>query len=117
MIEDISNRLLRDFATCLHLAAGRRAGRRPSGEEVAEGEAPPEAVAAAAPRRRRRAASRGRRAAATAAARPRRRLSPQAAKPVGGIGLFFSRALGADQAPLRALLDWLTRGWSSASHS
>jgi uncharacterized protein len=48
MMQDISNRLLRDFATCLQsrLADPPVA---PTGEEVARGEAPPEAVAAAAP--------------------------------------------------------------------
>ena len=49
MIEDISNRLMRDFATCLQsrIAAGEQPA--PSGEEVARGEEAPEAVAAAAP--------------------------------------------------------------------
>jgi uncharacterized protein len=49
MIEDISNRLMRDFATCLQsrIAAGEQSA--PSGDEVARGEEAPEAVAAAAP--------------------------------------------------------------------
>ena len=49
MMQDVSNRLLRDFATCLSTRLVERAGRgAPSGAEVAAGEAPPEAVAAAA---------------------------------------------------------------------
>ena len=48
MIEDISNRLLRDFSTCLQSRLAE-APTAPTGEEVARGEAPPEAVAAAAP--------------------------------------------------------------------
>ena len=46
MMEDISNRLLRDFATCLQSRLAD-ASTAPSGEEVARGEEPPEAVAAA----------------------------------------------------------------------
>jgi len=46
MMEDISNRLLRDFATCLQSRLAD-APTAPSGEEVARGEEPPEAVAAA----------------------------------------------------------------------
>jgi carbon monoxide dehydrogenase subunit G len=49
MIEDISNRLLRDFATCLASRLGEQAPTAPTGAEVTAGEAPPEAVAAAAP--------------------------------------------------------------------
>ncbi|HEY7074909.1 MAG TPA: SRPBCC family protein [Solirubrobacteraceae bacterium] len=48
MIQDISNRLLRDFATCLQGRLGDGAAA-PSGAEVAAGDAAPEAVAAAAP--------------------------------------------------------------------
>jgi hypothetical protein len=48
MMEDISNRLLRDFSTCLQSRLAEPAVA-PTGEEVARGEAPPEAVAAAAP--------------------------------------------------------------------
>jgi uncharacterized protein len=48
MMQDISNRLLRDFSTCLQSRLVD-APTAPSGEEVARGEAPPEAVAAAAP--------------------------------------------------------------------
>jgi uncharacterized protein len=85
MMEDISNRLLRDFATCLSSRLAD-APTAPSGAEVASGEAPPEAVAAANPQE----------GANTEAAAPSARppspppAQPQAAKPVGGIGLFFS---------------------------
>jgi carbon monoxide dehydrogenase subunit G len=48
MMQDISNRLLRDFSTCLQSRLAE-APVAPTGEEVARGEAPPEAVAAAAP--------------------------------------------------------------------
>ena len=88
MMEDISNRLMRDFATCLSSRLAD-APTAPSGEEVAKGEAPPEAVAAAAPQEGADTESPG------ASAPPPRPPSPppaqpQAAKPVGGIGLFFS---------------------------
>jgi carbon monoxide dehydrogenase subunit G len=49
MIQDISNRLLRDFATCLQSRLGESAPAAPSGAEVSAGDAAPEAVAAAAP--------------------------------------------------------------------
>ncbi len=49
MIEDISNRLLRDFSTCLATRLGEEAPSAPTGAEVTAGDAPPEAVAAAAP--------------------------------------------------------------------
>ena len=89
MMEDISNRLMRDFATCLSSRLAD-APTAPSGEEVAKGEAPPEAVAAAAPQEGADTESPG-----SAAPPPPRPPSPppaqpQAAKPVGGIGLFFS---------------------------
>jgi carbon monoxide dehydrogenase subunit G len=74
MMEDISNRMLRDFATCLSSRLAD-APTAPSGEEVAKGEAAPEAVAAA---------------DQPAPAAPPPPSPPQAAKPVGGIGLFFS---------------------------
>jgi carbon monoxide dehydrogenase subunit G len=45
MIEDVSNKLLRDFATCLQSRLAPPVA--PSGAEVASGDAPPEAVAAA----------------------------------------------------------------------
>jgi len=90
MMEDISNRLMRDFATCLSSRLAD-APTAPSGEEVAKGEAPPEGVAAAAPQEGADTESPG------ASAPPPRAggtdsppAQPQAAKPVGGIGLFFS---------------------------
>jgi carbon monoxide dehydrogenase subunit G len=99
MMEDISNRLMRDFATCLSSRLAE-APAAPSGEEVAAGDAPPEAVAAADPEADQldaeaAAASAGATAAGTTAgpatARPAPPpAEPQAAKPVGGIGLFFS---------------------------
>jgi uncharacterized protein len=50
MIQDISNRLLRDFATCLQGRLGEGApAPAPSGAEVTAGDAAPEAVVAAAP--------------------------------------------------------------------
>jgi carbon monoxide dehydrogenase subunit G len=80
MMEDISNRLLRDFSTCLQsrLADAPAAA---SGEDVARGDVAPEAVAEpmAGP------------ATARPAPPPPPPAQPQAAaKPVGGIGLFFS---------------------------
>jgi carbon monoxide dehydrogenase subunit G len=88
MMEDISNRLMRDFATCLSSRLAE-APTAPSGEEVAKGEAAPEAVAAADPGEAPPADA----AAASAAAPPPPpppQAQPQAAKPVGGIGLFLS---------------------------
>ena len=82
MMEDISNRLMRDFATCLSSRLAD-APTAPSGEEVATGDAPPEAVAAANPQA-------GADSEAAAAAPTSPPAQPQAAKPVGGIGLFFS---------------------------
>ena len=95
MMQDISNRLLRDFSTCLQSRLAD-APTAPSGAEVTRGEAPPEAVAAAAPEgemdAEAAAASAGATTAGTAAQpAPSPPLAqPEAAKPVGGIGLFFS---------------------------
>ena len=89
MMEDISNRLMRDFATCLSSRLAE-APSAPSGEEVAKGEAPPEAVAAADPQEGADSETPG---GSPPPSRPTRvggTQSPQAAKPVGGIGLFFS---------------------------
>ena len=51
IMKDVSDRLLRDFATCLQsrLAGDAPAAAAPSGAEVAAGDAAPEEVAAAAP--------------------------------------------------------------------
>jgi carbon monoxide dehydrogenase subunit G len=84
MMEDISNRLMRDFATCLSSRLAD-APAAPSGAEVASGDAPPEAVAAADPGEAPPAD-----AAAASASAPPPPAQPEAAKPVGGIGLFFS---------------------------
>jgi carbon monoxide dehydrogenase subunit G len=73
MIEDISNRLMRDFSSCLQSRIATEPA--PSGEEVATGEAAPEAVAAAAPD------------PPPAAAPPPP--PPAPAKPVSGFSLFF----------------------------
>jgi uncharacterized protein len=47
MIEDVSNRLMRDFATCLQSRITPEAA--PSGEAITTGEEPPEAAANADP--------------------------------------------------------------------
>jgi uncharacterized protein len=50
MMQDISNRLMRDFATCLQSRlAGEAPAAAPSGAEVTAGDAAPESVVAAAP--------------------------------------------------------------------
>ena len=105
MIEDISNRLMRDFATCLssRLADGPTA---PSGEEVASGEAPPEAVAAAR-RRRQEGADRSSASATTAGRAPARTAAATGSAAGGEAGgrdrAVLLRAVGAGQAPLRAV--------------
>jgi uncharacterized protein len=75
IMEDVSNRLLRDFATCLstRLAETPAAPEpvAPSGAEVTAGDAPPEAVAAA---------------PSTTPPSP----APPAAEPLKGGSLFFS---------------------------
>jgi carbon monoxide dehydrogenase subunit G len=77
IMEDVSNRLMRDFATCLSQRLGEGAPaaaapepEAPSGAEVTAGEAPPEAVAAA--------------------STPPPVAPPPAAAPVKGGSLFFS---------------------------
>jgi len=73
MIKDISNRLLRDFATCLSTRlAEPSAPEAPSGAEVAAGDAAPEEVATAAP------------------STPPPSPAPPAAEPLKGGSLFFS---------------------------
>ena len=76
MIEDISNRLMRDFSSCLASRIGS-APAAPSGAEVASGEAAPESVAAA----------------ATDPPPPTPAPAPPppapAAKPISGFSLFF----------------------------
>jgi carbon monoxide dehydrogenase subunit G len=104
MMQDISNRLLRDFSTCLQsrLADAPEAAAAPSGADVSTGEAPPEAVAAAAGEggemdAEAAAASAGATTGGTSAgpatarpAPPPPPAQPEGAKPVGGIGLFLS---------------------------
>jgi carbon monoxide dehydrogenase subunit G len=91
MMQDISDRLLRDFSTCLQSRVAD-APTAPTGEEVTRGEAPPEAVAAAAPEgemdAEAAAASAGATTAGTTARPAPPPAQPVAAKPVGG--LFFS---------------------------
>jgi carbon monoxide dehydrogenase subunit G len=73
IMEDVSNRLLRDFATCLATRLGEPAAEEPtapSGAEVTAGDAPPEAVAAA--------------------STPPPPPPPAPAAPVKGFSLFFS---------------------------
>ena len=98
-MEDISNRLMRDFATCLSSRLAD-APTAPSGEEVAKGEAPPEAVAAAAPQEGADTESPG---AGRAAATPAVAASGSAAggQAGGRVRAVLLRAVGADQAPLR----------------
>jgi uncharacterized protein len=113
MMQDISNRLLRDFSTCLQSRLAE-APTAPSGEEVSRGDAAPEAVAAAAGGddeldAEAAAASAGATTAGTTARPappPPPAAQPQAAKPIGGIGLFFSvlwervrRRFGRSSAP------------------
>jgi uncharacterized protein len=84
MIEDISNRLMRDFAACLQsrIAADEPA---PSGEEVASGEAAPEAVAAADPQPGVADQAPDPPVPAPPAGTP----PPAPAKPISGFSLFF----------------------------
>ncbi len=92
MIEDISNRLMRDFSTCLQSRIGA-AEPAPSGEAITAGDEAPEAAAGADPE----PAPPARDAAASAAATP----SPApampppavAAKPISGFSLFFGALL------------------------
>jgi uncharacterized protein len=74
MMQDVSNRLLRDFATCLstRLAEPAPAPEAPSGAEVAAGDAAPEEVAVAAP------------------STPPPSSPPPAVEPLKGGSLFFS---------------------------
>jgi uncharacterized protein len=92
MIEDISNRLMRDFATCLQSRIATEPA--PSGEAVTTGDEPPEAVAAADPDP---AAAAGGAAtsAAPAAPQPAPAVPPTAAgaKPISGFSLFLGALL------------------------
>jgi carbon monoxide dehydrogenase subunit G len=89
MIEDISNRLMRDFASCLQsrIVATEPA---PSGEAITAGAEPPEAAAGTAPDPAPGAAD----AAASASAPPPAAPPPVApAKPISGFSLFFGALL------------------------
>jgi uncharacterized protein len=117
MMEDISNRLMRDFATCLSSRLAD-APSAPSGEEVAKGEAPPEAVAAAAPQE----------GADTESVRSAAPVAPSGSAAGGQAGgrdrAVLLGAVGAGQAPLRAVVRSLSRSpllpwnaWGAASAS
>jgi carbon monoxide dehydrogenase subunit G len=99
MVEDISNRLMRDFATCLQsrIGAGEPpAAAAPSGAEVTAGDAAPESVAAADPQPGAAppAAGHGTRAERLAGSGTGEPSSPEpAAKPVGGFSLVFGALL------------------------
>jgi carbon monoxide dehydrogenase subunit G len=84
MIEDISNRLMRDFSTCLQSRI--EAAPAPSGEQVTTGEEPPEAVAGA-------AEPDPARPAPPPAAAPPPPPPPAPAKPISGFSLFFGALL------------------------
>jgi carbon monoxide dehydrogenase subunit G len=124
MMEDISNRLMRDFATCLSSRLAD-APTAPSGEEVAKGEAPPEAVAAAAPQEGADTESPG--SAGAAACRSAAAFAPAGSAAGGQAGgrdrAVLLRAVGADQTPLRAGAVALVRSpfplkaWLAASAS
>jgi hypothetical protein len=92
MIEDISNRLMRDFATCLQSRIATQPA--PSGEAVTTGDEPPEAVAAADPDPAP-AAGGATTSAAPAAPRPAPAVPPTVAgaKPISGFSLFFGALL------------------------
>jgi carbon monoxide dehydrogenase subunit G len=101
MIEDISNRLMRDFSTCLQSRIGGQepaAPPAPSGAEVTAGDAAPEAVLAADPQ----PAAAAPDATASASAPPPPRPAAPPAKPISGLSLVlgalldrFKRLLGA----------------------
>ena len=99
MMEDISNRLMRDFATCLSSRLAE-APAAPSGAEVAAGDAPPEAVAAAAPQE-------GADSESASAPPPPDAAAAGSAASGGQAGGWdrsvLLRLVGADQAPLRAV--------------
>jgi uncharacterized protein len=85
IMEDVSNRLMRDFATCLSSRLGEAPAApepvAPTGAEVTAGDAAPEEVAAAAP------------SAPTpppSPSTPPPAATPPAAAPVKGFSLFFS---------------------------
>jgi carbon monoxide dehydrogenase subunit G len=77
IMEDVSNRLLRDFAACLSTRLGEPSAPEaaaPSGAEVTAGDAAPDAIAAGAP----------------SPSTPPPAATPPGAAPVKGLSLFFS---------------------------
>jgi carbon monoxide dehydrogenase subunit G len=94
MIEDISNRLMRDFASCLQsrIVATEPA---PSGEAITAGDAAPEAAAGADPDPAPPAADAAASASAPPPAAPPPAAPPPAApaKPISGFSLFFGALL------------------------
>jgi uncharacterized protein len=83
IMEDVSNRLMREFATCLSSRLGEAPAAEPavpSGAEVTAGDAAPEEVAAAAPTP----------STPPPSATPPPATTPPAAAPVKGFSLFFS---------------------------
>ena len=94
MIEDISNRLMRDFSSCLATRIGSEPEAAPSGAEVAAGEAAPEAVGAADPQPTPTAAEAAASAGAQAPPPPPPAPAPPPpppapAKPISGFSLVF----------------------------
>ena len=91
MIEDISNRLMRDFSACLQSRIATEPA--PSGEAVTTGAEAPEAVAAADPQPTptagEAAASAAAQAPDTLAPAPPPPPPPAPAKPISGFSLFF----------------------------
>jgi carbon monoxide dehydrogenase subunit G len=85
IMEDVSNRLMREFATCLssRLGEGPPVPAVPTGAEVAAGDAAPEAVAAAAPEP-------GADTPSSPPPQPAQSAPPPAAAPIKGFSLFFS---------------------------
>jgi uncharacterized protein len=89
IMEDVSNRLMRDFATCLSSRLGET-GPVPSGEEVTTGEAAPEEVAGAASRPAVSAPSGAPSPSTPPPAATPPGAAPPPAAPIKGISLFFS---------------------------
>jgi hypothetical protein len=87
MIEDISNRLMRDFAACLQSRIVSEPV--PSGEAITTGEEPPEAAAGAGPDPAPAAGDAAPSAAATPQPAPAAPPPVAAAKPISGFSLFF----------------------------
>jgi uncharacterized protein len=90
MMQDISNRMMRDFATCLQSRLGSEpAAAAPSGAEVTAGDAAPEAVIAADPAPAPPMGGGPHGASPPVAAPPPPAPTPPAAAPVKGFSLVF----------------------------